>query len=106
LPISGYNYSALRDRLKKKGVCVSATTITTRAKALDCYIPHRRTVDAYHRISLFRHDIKVPKAPLHEEIELHLLPNTDSQVLDVRIWCKNQMLQSTTLPLERTRVHL
>jgi len=49
LPISGYNYSALRDRLKKKGICVSATTITTRAKALDCYIPHRRRQQPHTR---------------------------------------------------------
>ena len=42
LPISGYNYSALRDRLKKSGIHVSATTITARAKALDCYKPRRR----------------------------------------------------------------
>ena len=41
LPISDYNYSALRDRLKKTGVTVSATTITDRAKKLDCYKPHR-----------------------------------------------------------------
>jgi hypothetical protein len=65
----------------------------------------RRTVDAYHRISVFGHVIKVPKAPLYEELELHLLPNVDTQILDVRIWCKNQMLQSTTLPLERICVH-
>ena len=32
LPISGYNYSALRDRLKKKDIKVSATTIIERAK--------------------------------------------------------------------------
>lgn len=40
MPISGYNYTALRDRLKKKGITVSATTITTRAKNLSCYRPH------------------------------------------------------------------
>jgi hypothetical protein len=37
LPISGYNYSALRDRLKKKGIKVSVTTIIDRAKRLECY---------------------------------------------------------------------
>ena len=42
LPISDYNYSALRDRLKKTGVTVSATTITDRAKKLECYKPHRK----------------------------------------------------------------
>jgi len=41
LPISGYNYSALRDRLKKKGIKVSVTTIIDRAKRLDCYNPAR-----------------------------------------------------------------
>ena len=42
LPISGYNYSALRDRLKKKGIKVSATTIIDRAKRLDCYKPRKK----------------------------------------------------------------
>lgn len=47
LPITGYNYSALRDRLEQKGIKVSATTITTRAKELGCYQPHpkRKTHD-------------------------------------------------------------
>ena len=40
LPILDYNYTALRDRLKKTGVKVSATTITDRAKKLECYKPH------------------------------------------------------------------
>ena len=34
LPISGYNYSALRDRLAKRGIKVSVTTIIDRAKRL------------------------------------------------------------------------
>lgn len=39
LPISSYNYSAIRDRLEKRGIQVSATTITARAKQLGCYKP-------------------------------------------------------------------
>src|SRR5687768_8318987 len=39
LPIWSYNYSALRDRLRKRGMIVSATTITKRAKEVDCYLP-------------------------------------------------------------------
>lgn len=42
LPISGYNYTALRDRLRKKGVEVSVTTIIKRAKKLGCHKPHRK----------------------------------------------------------------
>lgn len=42
LPISGYNYTALRDRLQKKGIKVSVTTIIKRAKKLGCHKPRRK----------------------------------------------------------------
>ena len=41
LPICGYNYSALRDRLAKRGIKVSVTTIIDPARRLDCYICFR-----------------------------------------------------------------
>ena len=41
LPISGYNYAAVQDRLRNRGITVSATTIINRAKCLGCYQPHR-----------------------------------------------------------------
>jgi hypothetical protein len=42
LPISGYNYSAIRDRLVKKGIGVSVTMIIDRAKKLGCHEPRRK----------------------------------------------------------------
>ena len=42
LPISSYNYSALRDRLQQKGITVSVPTIIKRAKEEDCYKPRRK----------------------------------------------------------------
>ena len=42
LPISGYNYAAIRDRLAKRGVIVSSPTIIARAKDFGCYQPHPR----------------------------------------------------------------
>lgn len=42
LPISNYNYAAIRDRLAKHGVIVSSPTIIARAKDFGCYQPHRR----------------------------------------------------------------
>jgi hypothetical protein len=42
LPISGYNYSALRDRLKKKDIKVSVPTIIDRAKRLGCHKPRKK----------------------------------------------------------------
>ena len=42
LPISGYNYTAMRDRLHEKGIQVSVPTIISRAKQLDCHRPRRK----------------------------------------------------------------
>ena len=44
LPISGYNYSALRDRLQKKGIKVSVTTIIERAN-VSFVQPERKTLN-------------------------------------------------------------
>ncbi len=42
LPITTYNYSAIKDRLAKHDIKVSLSTIIGRAKALGCYQPHPR----------------------------------------------------------------
>ena len=42
LPITTYNYSAIRDRLAKRGIIVALSTIIDRAKSLDCYQPQPR----------------------------------------------------------------
>ena len=42
LPLSGYNYSAVRDRLLREGIRVSLNTIISRAKDLGCYKPRRK----------------------------------------------------------------
>lgn len=42
LPISSYNYSAIRDRLLKHGVTISLPTIIDRAKDIGCYQAHPR----------------------------------------------------------------
>jgi hypothetical protein len=49
LPISGYNYAALTDRLHKAGVCVSTTTVIQRAKTLGCYQPKKKKKDHHDR---------------------------------------------------------
>ena len=65
-----------------------------------------RIVNGYRRISLFNHTIEVPKVELHEEVEIHLVPDTAKQVMEVRIWWHDKMVHSVALPLEGFRVHL
>lgn len=42
IPITTYNYSALRDRLQKQGITVSVNTIIDRAKKLGCHLPRKK----------------------------------------------------------------
>jgi hypothetical protein len=42
IPISTYNYSALRDRLLKQAITVSVNTIIDRAKGLGCHKPRKK----------------------------------------------------------------
>jgi hypothetical protein len=42
LPISGYNYSAIRDRLARHDIKIALSTIISRARSLGCYQPHPR----------------------------------------------------------------
>jgi len=65
-----------------------------------------RVVDGYRRISLFNHTIEVPKVDLHEEVEIHMIPDLIKQVMEIRIWWHGKMVHSVALPLEGFRVHL
>ncbi|MEW6718062.1 MAG: hypothetical protein AB1345_11250 [Chloroflexota bacterium] len=67
LPISGYNYTALRDRLREKGIQVSVTTIIDRAQKLKCHKPrpkrktHDREVLTASPGALIQHDASTHK---------------------------------------------
>ena len=70
----------------------------TSAKDVFC-LREKRTVNGYRKISLFNHEIQVPKVPLREEVEIHLVPDTPREALEVRIWWENHMVQSLVYPL-------
>jgi len=77
----------------------------TSDKDVFCLI-EKRVVNGYRRISLANHEIVVPKVPLREEAELHLIPNLSNNSLEIRIWWENQMVQNEFFPLsEFPRVH-
>jgi hypothetical protein len=56
-------------------------------------------VNGYRKISLLNHEIRVPKVPLREEVEVHVVPDTAREALEIRIWWENQMVQSVVYPL-------
>lgn len=77
----------------------------TSAKDVYC-LRETRVVDGYRRISLFNHSIEVPNVKLREEVDIHMVPDTSKQIMEIRIWWHKKMVHSVALPLERFRVHL
>lgn len=65
----------------------------------------RRTVNGYRRISLFRHEIRVPKVPLREDVDVHMIPHTNKQAMEIRLWWNQQLVHKLSLPLKDFSVH-
>jgi hypothetical protein len=65
-----------------------------------------RMVNAYRRISLFKHEIEVPNVPLREDVDVHLVPDVTSQLMHIRIWWNKRMVHSVSLPLQGFSVHV
>lgn len=65
----------------------------------------QRMVNGYRRISLFKHEIEVPKVPLREYVDVHMVPDKTKQVMHIRIWWDEKMVHSVSLPLKGFRVH-
>lgn len=59
-------------------------------------------MNGYRKISIFNHEIVVPLVPLREEVELYLVPDLAREALEVRIWWRNQLVQSVVYPLRES----
>lgn len=84
LPISGYNYAALADRLEKTGVKVSTTTLIKRAKLQGCYLPKRKRKQPHDREvitaaagDLIQHDASLHKWSPFAEHKWSLITSLD-----------------------------
>jgi hypothetical protein len=43
-------------------------------------------VNGYRLISLFGHNIQVPQTPLREYVDVHMVPDLEKSMMDIRIW--------------------
>ena len=84
LPVYGYNYAALNDRLRKEGIHVSTTTIIKRAKSLGCYQARKRKKDNHDREvitsatgDLIQHDASIHKWSPFAEAKWTLITSLD-----------------------------
>jgi len=49
-------------------------------------------VNFYRKISINNLELRVPKAPLHERIQLRIAPDKESGVSEVRFWHEDNFL--------------
>lgn len=49
-------------------------------------------VNSYRKVSINNLELKVPKAPLHERIQLRIVPDKESGVSEVRFWYEDELL--------------
>ena len=51
-----------------------------------------RMVNSYRKVSINNLELKVPKAPLHENIQLRISPDKESGLSEVRFWHEGELL--------------
>jgi hypothetical protein len=104
LPVSDYNYTALRDRLRKQDIKVSVTTIIDRAKKLNCHIPRRRRKQHDREVltasigSLIQHDASYHRWSPFAEDKWALITSIDDY--------SRKILFAEFFPKETTWAHI
>ena len=51
-----------------------------------------RMVNSYRRVSINNLELKMPSAPLHERIQLRIVPDRESGLSEVRFWHEGELL--------------
>jgi len=51
-----------------------------------------RMVNSYPKTSINNLELRVPKAPPHERIQLRITPDRESGLTEVKLWHKNELL--------------
>jgi hypothetical protein len=53
-----------------------------------------RTVDAYRKISIDNLKLTVPKAPLHQKVQLRIFLDEKTDLVEVRFWYEDRLLET------------
>jgi len=51
-----------------------------------------RMVNSYRKVSINNLELRVPSAPLHERIQLRLIPDKEAGLTEIRFWHENDLL--------------
>jgi len=77
----------------------------TSTKDIFC-LRETRTVNPYRRIEFHNHTVPMPRVPIGENVEIHIIPDLARGSLQTRFWWKQRFVQSLIFPIkEFSRVH-
>ncbi len=51
-----------------------------------------RMVNSYRKVSINNLELRVPSAPLHERIQLRIVPDKESGLTEIRFWHEDDLL--------------
>ena len=60
----------------------------------------KRMVNAYHKISLWNHDIVIPKVPLRDYVDICIIPEKKKQTIELRFWWEKQFIHTLVYPIK------
>lgn len=69
------------------------------SKDLFC-LREKRMVNAYHKISLWNHNIIIPKVPLREYVDICIIPEKKKQTVELRFWWEKQFIHTLVYPIK------
>jgi hypothetical protein len=65
-----------------------------------------RVVNPYRRLTFHQEEIPLRHVPPGEEVEIHLIPNIDREIVELRVWWKETIVQNVIYPFKTfPRVH-
>lgn len=64
-----------------------------------------RVVNAYHKISLKKIELTIPKVPLRERVALRIVPDKNEGLAEVRFWYKDKLVGITKVKNEDLNIH-
>ena len=98
--MTGHDWKTVAKRIKEIEAGKEFPTKKPHPRMLDPYqelvfcLRVERMVDSYRKVSINNLELKVPGAPLHERIQLRIVPDKESGVSEVRFWYKDEFLGS------------
>jgi len=60
----------------------------------------KRMVNAYHKISIWNHEIFVPKVSLRDYVDVFIVPDKTRGIIELRFWWDNQLVHMIIYPIK------